>query len=158
MRNPVVRPADFNPITTPAAAAAITTEDIMSATETKQLPDLAGFTGGGDQYRHWLKRLRYTEGVKHMADAVGAYWLIDAIASHQGKKVDRACEGMQFWELSVRAADHKATLICRRDSGLPAVVQQEIEYSDFPPTDLGETDAPFKIWVSDNCMMLPSEY
>lgn len=120
-------------------------------TGTKQLPDLSGFIGGGDQYRHWLGRLTYTEGVYHLAETVGAHWLIDAIASHQGPRLDRVCEGMQFWELTVRA-DKTALLTCVRDRGEPYCVRQEIPFTDFP-----QTREPFRLWVEFDCLMLPQE-
>ena len=39
---------------------------------------LAQFTGSERFYRHALVRdVIYTEGVRYVADTVGAYWLID---------------------------------------------------------------------------------
>jgi hypothetical protein len=125
--------------------------------EAQQLPDLSGFTGGGDQYHHWLRRLTYTEGVKHLADSVGAHWLIDAIASHQGRKVDAACGTMQFWELHV-SPNKKALLICRPDSNEPACVRQKIAFTDFPCTEADGVNTAFRLWVENNVLMLPSEY
>jgi hypothetical protein len=118
----------------------------------KSLPhDLCMFTGSETKYRHWFGRLVYTEGVKHLAEEVGAYWLTDAIASHQPRvpKDDR----FQLWLLSVKGG--AATLVCRRDTDTPDLVRQDIEWTDFPETPEGE---PFKLYVVDDCLMLPSEY
>jgi hypothetical protein len=37
---------------------------------------LKQFIGSGIIYQHWLG-IRFTEGVKYLADAAEAYWLID---------------------------------------------------------------------------------
>ena len=43
--------------------------------------DLEQFTGTGHWYRNGLNSdVLYTEGVKHVATAGGAHWLIDEIA------------------------------------------------------------------------------
>jgi len=96
-----------------------------------------------------------------MADIGKAWWLIDAIVSHQPKAMkDTMLRGMQFWTLNVHD-DHSATLICERDSGDVAITQ-EIPYSDFPLDEIkiwlepGYTDignGPQTVMVA----MLPSE-
>ncbi len=43
--------------------------------------DLGQFTGTTGYYRITRKHL-LTDGTKYLADAVGAYWLMDAAASH----------------------------------------------------------------------------
>src|SRR4051812_3026209 len=86
---------------------------------------LAGFTGGDATFQHWTGRLRFTLGAKCLAERGGAWWLVDAIASHQ--PAARKAGGFQLWTLAV-ASDHSALLECRADTGLPAVVRQEIEF------------------------------
>ncbi|MEZ6069474.1 MAG: hypothetical protein R3C10_04190 [Pirellulales bacterium] len=54
------------------------------------LAELAHFTGDCERYQHGLNRsLIYTPGVQHLAEKAGAYWLIDAIASHVGSTAFR---------------------------------------------------------------------
>jgi hypothetical protein len=62
--------------------------------------DLSHFMGTEEYYRHWTRRLVYTDGVKYVAERGSAFWLIDAIASHQPKAVrnPRLAE-FQLWEL-----------------------------------------------------------
>ncbi len=111
--------------------------------------DLAGFCGSDEFYEHWTKRLRYTQGVKYMADQGGAYWLIDAIASHQlnpklrkGRLAD-----FQLWTLTVK--DSEGVLECREDSGYKPAVTQRITFTDFPFN--------IKLYVEGRMLMLPQE-
>src|SRR4051812_41662255 len=87
------------------------------------LAELAQFTGTTQYFKNWLGLL-FTEGVKHLADQAGAYWLVDAIASWQpeASKIDRE---FQLWELTVDS-DRSAMLSFRRDSGMPAEIEQKI--------------------------------
>jgi hypothetical protein len=112
--------------------------------------NLQQFMGGGDQFRH-ITGLLYTEGVQHLAEEAGAYWLIDAIASYQGERVLRAprLREFQLWELEVK--DQKGVLTCREDSDLEPVIRQEIEYTDFPLPEI-------KLYVEGGVLLLPSEH
>jgi hypothetical protein len=42
------------------------------------LKNLDQFTGGDTYYVNPIGRLRYTEGIKYLADSADCYWLIDA--------------------------------------------------------------------------------
>jgi len=57
--------------------------------------DLQHFTGSEYCYRNTLG-LKYTDGVKYLADKAGSHWLIDLIASYQPKLRDRP---FQLWSL-----------------------------------------------------------
>jgi hypothetical protein len=53
----------------------------MTTTKTLTKSDLSQFTGSEQWYRHGLVRdVLFTDGAKYVADAGGAYWLIDKIA------------------------------------------------------------------------------
>jgi hypothetical protein len=123
--------------------------------------DLSGFTGTEHWYRHWTRKLVYTDGVKFLAQKGEAAWLIDAIASYQG---DRKITGnnmlrdMQFWKLK-KGEGNSATLTCRADSDVKPAITQKIEYTDFPLNEV-------EIWVErgsvdgeheDMIAMLPGE-
>lgn len=100
-------------------------------------------------YRH-LSGLRYTDGVRHMAELCRAYWLLDAIASHQPRcHRDPLLRQMQFWQLK-QQDDGSWILICERDMN-DIAIRQKIEYSDFPLDEAW-------IWVHNGVMLLPSEY
>jgi hypothetical protein len=108
---------------------------------------LRQFSGSDTVYRHWSQRLVYTEGVLFLAENSGSFWLIDAVASHQPTVVN---EEFQLWTLDVDLTKHTAVLECRADSGLPALVRQEIEFTDFPL-------ATIKLYVENGVLMLPNE-
>jgi hypothetical protein len=125
--------------------------------------ELRNLTGSLTQYRGAFGML-YTEGVKHLilestgvigADGRrcgGAFWLLDAIASHQ-PQAKKACDGFQLWTLNLheQGMSTGATLTCRADSDQEPVITQEIEYTDFPlPT--------VKLYVIDGVVLLPDEY
>lgn len=113
---------------------------------------LQQFTGTENYHRHALSGMVYTDGVKYLAEAVGAFWLIDAIASHQGR-ADLRAERLQLWRLEV--ADGRARLTCSRDieNGRPVdvYVTQDIEFTDFPLPAV-------TLYVTDGVLLLPSEY
>jgi hypothetical protein len=125
--------------------------------------ELENFNGSLTQYRSPFGML-YTEGVRHLlkeSEGVvgasgqrcgGAYWLLDAIASHQ-PQARKACDGFQLWTLTLRdqGAHLGATLTCREDSDQEPVITQEIEHTDFPLPSV-------KLYVIDNVALLPDEY
>src|ERR1700722_17043539 len=113
------------------------------------MDDLDMFTGSDEFFRHWTGRLVYTQGVKYMAEQGGAYWLIDAIASYQGEPAVKG-EEFQLWVLTVNLDQKNATLTCAADSGVPPLVNQENEFTDFPL-------ASIKLYVENDVLMLPSE-
>jgi len=114
--------------------------------------DLAQFIGSEALYHHPGFNVRYTEGVRYVAERGGAYWLIDAIASWQSDpriRDDQMLQGIQFWTLTVNS-DRSAQLVCERDQGDVAVTQ-EIPFTDFPLQSL-------KLYYQQGVLFLPSEY
>ena len=62
------------------------------------------FTGSEHWYRHGLVRsIVFTDGAKYIADAAGAYWLLDEIALAQRFVKAVAAEEFQVWKLAVNA-------------------------------------------------------
>ncbi len=91
--------------------------------------------GTVNYHRHWSGMV-YTDGVAAIAEAAGAYWLIDVIASHQHKvaraaRKDARLIDFQGWELSL---DGKGgcRVRCRADSDVRPCVSQGIGYTDYP--------------------------
>lgn len=116
------------------------------------------FTGTENYYRHWMRKLVYTDGL-HYLEKNGAAWLLDVIASHQlDPKLNKGnLKDFQLWELKVK--DSKGIVTCKEDSDKPAAVTQEIEYTDFPLesikifVELGSLDGVNECKIA----MLPSE-
>ncbi len=120
----------------------------MSKTLTES--DLRQFSGTEQWYRHGLvRRVLFTDGAKHVADAGGAYWLLDEIALAQQFDKTVAAEPFQVWKL-VLGEGHSATLTCEDGNG-KAVFTKGIAFTDFPLKEIA-------LWFTDNTILLPSEY
>lgn len=118
--------------------------------------NLRQFTGT-DGYTRWsilFRNFVLTDGAKYLADAAGAYWLMDAIASHfssyrnEGFVVAKFMSIVGGWELNLT------------DGNENRLATQKIEYSDFPLDEITlyvipqEMEHGSKLWV----ILLPSEY
>lgn len=123
--------------------------------------DLAQFYGT-EHYHRWsalFPNMYLTDGVQYVAEnggSNGAFWLMDAIASHQrdALKIEDLQE-MQFWTLKVNP-NKSAVLTCQIDSDVPPSIIQNIPYTDF---DMEKID----LWVApaderNYVIYLPSEH
>jgi hypothetical protein len=121
----------------------------MSSEKTLRAGDLDRFTGSEHWYRHPLSDIiTYTDGARHVAANGGAYWLLDAIVSHQLDPHVRR-KPFQSWTLKV-APDCSARLVCEDGSG-KLIVTQPIPFTDFPLPEI-------TLWLIDNVIFLPNEY
>jgi len=112
--------------------------------------DLSHFTGSECLYKHSLvKRVRYTDGVRFVAERGGAYWLIDEIAFAQFSEQRLLDEVFQHWVLMVHE-DRKAVLRCDDGNG-KKLYEKEIEYTDFPLSQI-------RFYVCEGIILLPGEY
>lgn len=119
------------------------------SSKTLRASDLAQFTGSQCWYRHPLyPSITYTYGAQYVAEAGGAYWLLDAIVSHQHDARVRAQE-FQVWILKV-AEERSAVLACEDGDG-NCVTSQAISFTDFPLPEI-------TLWLQNNVIFLPSEY
>ena len=109
--------------------------------------DLEQFTGTVNYFQHFTG-IKYTDGVKYVAQSGSAYWLIDAIISHQTNPKVKAAP-FQIWELTVNSKS--GILTVKEDSSEPILVEQELPYTDFPLQHI-------KLYLIDKVLMLPSEY
>ena len=119
-------------------------------TKTLTQADLAMFTASEQFYRHAINRkVVYTEGALYVAEAGGAYWLLDEIALIQPYDARVATEEFQVWTLTVRP-NRTATLVCE-DGNDNVVFSKDIPYTDFP------LDA-ITLWFANDTIYLPSEH
>jgi hypothetical protein len=112
--------------------------------------DLNQFTGTGHWYRHGLSRdMLYTEGVRYVASAADAHWLIDEIAFAQRYVEPVKIAPFQVWTLTVNP-DHTAALACV-DSNDNQIYARNITYTDFPLSEIS-------LYYCNNLLLLPREY
>jgi hypothetical protein len=108
------------------------------------------FTGSETWYRHWFKRnILFTDGAHHVAEAGGAFWLLDIIAIEQKYNKNVAAEEFQSWTLKVDLVRHTGQLTCEDGSG-NVVFTNAIEFTDFPVAEI-------TLWFENNTIYLPSE-
>jgi hypothetical protein len=121
----------------------------MDATTQFDASQLSYFTGTTPYYRITRRHL-LPDGTKYLADAAGAYWLMDAAASH----LDEI--GTQDWLVLVKlqVKQSRAVMIYEDGNGHEHA-RQEIAFTDFPLSSI-ELYASLggEHWV----IMLPSEY
>ena len=128
-------------------------DELLTIKEHKREQVLYGlefFTGSQVLFKHWFG-FRYTQGVKYIADEAGAYWLIDAILSHQNRTLLNKYPNLkefQIWRLEVK--NDSGLLICEEDTDQP-VLSQKIHYTDFPLEEI-------KFFLIDRIILLPGEY
>lgn len=150
--------------TEPVALVVAPVEPAPVAVEKSEcdLSALGHFTGSENYYRAAFGNMLFTDGVHYVAEQAGAFWLIDAIASHQRKAAkDAKLAQFQVWFLRSNGKGG-CTLSCYADTGKGqrAKISQRIEYTDFPFDQFGSEG--FKLYVGANgngvTLMLPSEY
>lgn len=112
------------------------------------LQTLGHFTGSERFYRHQLVRsLAYSEGVRYVAEACHAYWLIDGIAAHRMFTAAVRAEPFQVWKLDVEGRE--AALVCEDGNGR-VVYREDISFTDFPLPGI-------EIWAENDVLYLPRE-
>ena len=127
---------------------------------------LAQFTGTTTHHRNFFnRRFFHTDGVQALAEKAQAFWLIDAICSHQPKALRHKLDGsqlreFQLWKLTVNS-DQTAYLECSPDSDTEKPsIRQRIPFTDFPIQQIklyverGE-DPDLGLYY---CLLLPSEH
>ena len=112
--------------------------------------DLGWFTGTENHWKN-VNGLIYTDGIKYMLEKGEAYWLLDAVASYQKTpKIlnNYRLQDFQLWAL--KKVGKGCVLTCREDSDMDPVVEQHIEYTDFP--------FDIEFYVEGGVMLLKSEH
>ena len=92
--------------------------------------ELRQFTGTED-YTRWSALFRnfvLTDGALYLAENAGAFWLMDAIASHLGSYKN---EGFVVAHLCMIGSTGKWSLLLE-DGNDNTLAEQTIEFSDFP--------------------------
>jgi hypothetical protein len=111
---------------------------------------LSVFRRSDELHSHRSQALRYTAGVKYLAERCALFWLIDLIASSQLRalKSDPDLAIFQLWEL--RRVRGKRLVSCLRDSEALAF------QIAIPVRHTSELDS-VSLYVEFGVLMLPSE-
>ena len=121
----------------------------MNMTKHQLLNQLDQFTGTEHYYPLWPKVL-LTDGTKYLAETVGCYWLMDAIASHLPSLVNRE----HFVAASLAVKNSSAVLLLT-DGNYRELAIQRIPFTDFPMHEV----TLFACWGDGFwVLMLTSEY
>ena len=125
---------------------------ITAVSPAELLSNLAQFSG--TEAYHRLSplhgKLVVTDGVKYLADAAGAYWLIDIIASYQ---IHLGKYPFQVWALT-KTKTGGCVVRCT-DGNNVRIKSQRVGYTDFPLETIS-------IWVESSgttlVALLPGEH
>lgn len=109
--------------------------------------DLGAFIGTEQWQRHALNRnLLLTDGVRYFADQAGAWWLLDIVAT----EIFRIQASHPFLVIDLDVNDGKADI--RVSDGNDAMLfKRHIHFTDAP-------DGLWRFYLTDNVLLLPSEY
>lgn len=127
-----------------------------------KLVEFREYVAGCNGTLHWHKftlgnRYLATDGAKMLADTFGAWWLLDAIASHYHTAKVRS-EPFQVWTLHHGLTGDSALLVCDDGNG------NELAHKAIPYTDFPRELMPFKLYCEATdiggarfAIMLPEE-
>lgn len=111
------------------------------------LTELSCFTGTANYFRHPFG-IKFTDGVKYLAESCECYWLIDIVASYQYEPKVKD-EEFQVFKLIVNS--DKSALVEITDGNYNILMTQEIAFTDFPLPEI-------EIWCINRVAILPGEY
>lgn len=110
--------------------------------------DLDQFTGTECYYKY-MGGIKFTDGVKYLAEVGKAFWFLNIIASYQAGKIKNI--PFQVWTLEVDIEKQTGVVTMKEDSDRPNLVTQTLGYTDFPLDKIS-------VWLIDGILILPSEY
>ena len=114
----------------------------------QKLTDLDQFTGTEQYYFNQLFRaIKYTDGVKYLAEKYGAYWFLDVAFSHAIPLLKK--EEFMTAELTVNDDDSADFILTDGNDNILA--RQKIEWTDFPAREI-------KLFIEHGVALLPSEH
>jgi len=101
---------------------------------------------GTDQYHQYpIGGVLYTDSVGFFCEKYKAWWTLDVVGSYyeQMKTFD-------FLVLTFDVEGRKATFTASEDVGLPAIINQEIEYTDLTVS--------IKLFLENGILLFPSDH
>ena len=129
-------------------------------TAMQQIREYEANANGSEELHSYspFRSVRITDGCKLVANVCSAFWLIDAICSHQvNRKAITKCNGFQHWKLTMNKSNSGCVLECfdGGQNGNKSVchIRQRIEFTDFP-MPRGEC---LEFYFEDGVLMLKCE-
>lgn len=109
--------------------------------------DLTAFIGTEHWHRHALNRhMLVTDGVKFFAETAGCYWFLDIVAT----EIFRILATHPFLVIDLDVASDKAEILVS-DGNDVVLFKRHIRFTDAP-------DGLWRFYLTDNVLLLPSEY
>jgi hypothetical protein len=121
------------------------------------LSELKHFTGSEQFFKHGMNRkLIYTEGVRHLAEKAGCYWLIDDVAIVLLPALLKKHKDY-FYSIQLFVQRDCSAVVTIGDGNGNTHLDHKVKWTDFPI--IGEA-VKFFLYESEDhyCLMLPSEY
>lgn len=119
----------------------------METTKLNNTAEFEAFYGTTAYYQFFLGTV-LTDGVKHLADQYQCFWFLSEIAI---RRKEHQKEPFQVWKLKRVASGSSAFVITATNGNRKTLETVEIPVSDFKA---GEVE----VWLTDDVMLLPSEY
>ncbi len=120
------------------------------------MPDLTQFYGTEQYHKLTMGSLKFTDGWKHIATELGAFWLADIIASVQHLPKIKENNSFIVWRVVVK--NSKAVVYAHSDieedgsySKEKELYNQKIPFTDFPK-------GTFVWYQCDDVVLLTGEY
>lgn len=109
--------------------------------------DLTAFIGTETWHRHALNRqMLLTDGVVYFAETAGCYWFLDIVAT----EVMALQTQHPFLDILLDVHEGEADIHVSDGDGLK-LHRRHIHFTDAP-------DGPWRFYLTDNVLLLPSEY
>ena len=109
--------------------------------------NLAQFIGTENYYSNPFYSTVYTDGVKHVAETCGAYWLIDKICLEHPKH-------QPFLAITFSQGETPYTGLLSYSDGNEHLITYKIDFTDFPFNELSQV----QFYLTEGVLMLRSEY
>ena len=122
-------------------------------TKDEILANLPNFYGSENYYAlsPLFRNFVMTDGARYLAENAGAFWLMDAVASHLGSYRDEDFVVAKF----LRAKASNGWILRLEDGNDEVLADQLIGYSDFP---LDEITLYVEYDGTNHVILLPSEH
>lgn len=109
--------------------------------------DLSAFIGTENWHRHHLNRsMLLTDGVVYFAETAGCWWFLDIVAT----EIFQMHASQAFLVIDLDVASDKADIRVS-DGDDNQIYRRHIHFTDAP-------DGLWRFYLTDNVVLLPSEY